>query len=67
MRHALWTAGLVGKIINEEITENVMSKVIRMTDSNEYERRQSMPGVKITQKVFCRDKRMPITNLYKQS
>ncbi len=55
------------KIVGEGIAEDVVNKVIRMIDSNEYKRRQSPPGVKITPKAFGRDRRMPITNLYNQS
>jgi NAD+ synthase (glutamine-hydrolysing) len=40
-------------------------KVIRMVDSSEYKRRQSPPGIKITQKAFGRDRRFPITNRYR--
>jgi len=41
-----------------------VKKVIRMVDKNEYKRRQSPPGVKITPKAFGKDRRMPITNHY---
>jgi NAD+ synthase (glutamine-hydrolysing) len=40
-------------------------KVIRMVDASEYKRRQSPPGIKITQKAFGRDRRFPITNRYR--
>ncbi len=40
-------------------------KVIRMVDSSEYKRRQSPPGIKITEKAFGRDRRFPITNRYR--
>ena len=39
-------------------------KAARMVDQNEYKRRQSPPGIKITPKAFGRDRRMPITNRY---
>lgn len=39
-------------------------EVVRMVDSNEYKRRQSPPGIKITPKAFGRDRRLPITNRY---
>ncbi len=42
------------------------AKVISMVDRNEYKRRLCPPGVKITPKAFGRDRRMPITNLYRQ-
>ena len=41
--------------------------VIRMVDRNEYKRRQSPPGIKITERAFGRDRRLPIVNLYKPS
>ncbi len=40
-------------------------KVIRMIDTSEYKRRQSPPGIKITQRAFGRDRRFPITNKYR--
>jgi NAD+ synthase (glutamine-hydrolysing) len=35
-----------------------------MVDRNEYKRRQSPPGVKITGLAFGRDRRMPIASRY---
>lgn len=43
----------------------VVRNVVRMVDRNEYKRRQSAPGVKITTKAFGRDRRLPITNGYR--
>jgi NAD+ synthase (glutamine-hydrolysing) len=40
-------------------------EVVRMVDRNEYKRRQAPPGVKITPKAFGRDRRLPITNQYR--
>ncbi len=39
--------------------------VINMIDRNEYKRRQSPPGIKITRRAFGKDRRFPITNKYK--
>ena len=39
-------------------------RVIRMVDRSEYKRRQAPPGIKITQRSFGKDRRMPITNGY---
>ncbi len=36
----------------------------RLVDRAEYKRRQSPPGIKITERAFGRDRRMPITNAY---
>lgn len=43
---------------------NTVKKVLRMIDSNEYKRRQSPPGIKITPRSFGKDRRMPITNRF---
>jgi NAD+ synthase (glutamine-hydrolysing) len=43
---------------------DLVTKVIGMVDRNEYKRRQSAPGVKITVKAFGKDRRLPITNRY---
>jgi NAD+ synthase (glutamine-hydrolysing) len=40
----------------------VVDRVIRLTDTAEYKRRQGPLGVKITAKAFGRDRRMPVTN-----
>lgn len=42
-----------------------VKKIIRMVDTSEYKRRQSPPGIKITQRAFGRDRRFPITNKYR--
>jgi NAD+ synthase (glutamine-hydrolysing) len=42
-----------------------IKEVVRMVDRNEYKRRQAPPGVKITPKAFGRDRRLPITNQYR--
>ena len=44
--------------------DDVVNRVVRMVDRNEYKRRQSPPGIKITPKAFGKDRRMPITNRY---
>jgi NAD+ synthase (glutamine-hydrolysing) len=43
-----------------------VARVIRMVDIAEYKRRQAPPGVKITPRAFGRDRRLPITNRYRQ-
>lgn len=42
----------------------VVKKAIAMVDRNEYKRRQSPPGIKITPRAFGKDRRFPITNRY---
>jgi len=38
---------------------------VRLVDINEYKRRQLAPGVRVTSKAFGKDRRLPITNLYR--
>jgi NAD+ synthase (glutamine-hydrolysing) len=52
------------QLLDKGIDRELVSKVIRMVDLNEYKRRQSPPGVRITPKAFGKDRRMPITNRY---
>ena len=44
--------------------EQMVRRVIHLVDLNEYKRRQSPPGVRITRKAFGRDRRYPITSGY---
>lgn len=44
----------------------LVDRVIRMTDGAEYKRRQSAPGTKISFKAFGRDRRLPITNRWRE-
>jgi NAD+ synthase (glutamine-hydrolysing) len=52
------------QLIDEGLPKDAVNRVIGMVDRNEYKRRQSPPGVKITPKAFGRDRRLPITNRY---
>jgi NAD+ synthase (glutamine-hydrolysing) len=52
------------KIISTGIDENVVYDVLSKVDRNEYKRKQVAPGVKLTEKAFGKDRRMPITNTY---
>jgi NAD+ synthase (glutamine-hydrolysing) len=45
---------------------NIITKVARMVDMNEYKRRQAAPGIKITPRDFGRDRRLPITNRFRE-
>jgi NAD+ synthase (glutamine-hydrolysing) len=42
-----------------------VERTIRMVDLAEYKRRQAPPGIKVTERAFGRDRRMPITNRYR--
>ncbi|SDT65416.1 NAD+ synthase [Actinoplanes derwentensis] len=44
----------------------LVDRTLRMIDLAEYKRRQSAPGTKISGKAFGRDRRLPITNLFRE-
>ena len=52
-------------IVAEGFDRELVARVARMVDRNEYKRRQSAPGVRITRKAFGKDRRLPITNRFK--
>jgi NAD+ synthase (glutamine-hydrolysing) len=45
----------------------IVDRVLRMVDLAEYKRRQSAPGTKISIKAFGRDRRLPITNRFREA
>ncbi|WP_029407707.1 NAD+ synthase [Thiomicrorhabdus sp. Milos-T2] len=55
------------EIIELGFNAEEVNKVIRLIDRSEYKRRQSAPGIKITQRAFGRDRRYPITSHYSES
>ncbi len=50
-----------------EIDVATITRIIQMVDRNEYKRRQSPPGVKITGLAFGRDRRMPIASQWQHA
>ncbi|MBA7628945.1 Glutamine-dependent NAD(+) synthetase [subsurface metagenome] len=52
------------QLVESGLPQDVVLRVIRMVDRNEYKRRLSPPGIKITPKAFGKDRRLPITNRY---
>jgi NAD+ synthase (glutamine-hydrolysing) len=53
------------ELVAEGLPEAEIDKVIALVDRAEYKRRQAPPGIKITERAFGRDRRMPITNRYR--
>jgi NAD+ synthase (glutamine-hydrolysing) len=45
---------------------DLVLQITRLVDRSEYKRRQMAPGVRISKKAFGRDRRMPITNAFRQ-
>ncbi|MFF1352996.1 NAD+ synthase [Streptomyces sp. NPDC058297] len=46
---------------------DLVTKTLRMVDTAEYKRRQYPPGTKISAKGFGKDRRLPITNRWRES
>ncbi len=44
----------------------IVARVAQLVDAAEYKRRQSPPGVRTTTRAFGKDRRMPITNRYRE-
>jgi NAD+ synthase (glutamine-hydrolysing) len=57
----------VEEIAKMGFKEGLIKEVINMVDRNEYKRRQSPPGVKITHRALGKDRRLPVTNKYRNS
>ena len=53
------------EIVAMGFDETTVRHVLALVDRNEYKRRQSPPGVKITPRAFGRDRRLPIANRYR--
>ncbi|MGZ8786384.1 MAG: NAD+ synthase, partial [Acidimicrobiia bacterium] len=56
----------VDEIAARGLDRAVVTQVVGLIDHNEYKRRQAAPGVRITRKAFGKDRRLPITNLYRE-
>ena len=54
------------EIVDMGFDRELVKRVITAIDRNEYKRRQSPPGIKITPRAFGKDRRLPIVNRYRQ-
>jgi NAD+ synthase (glutamine-hydrolysing) len=50
--------------VKQNYDADVVEKVIKLVDRNEYKRRQAAPGIRITSRAFGRERRYPITSAY---
>ncbi|NIA25018.1 MAG: NAD+ synthase [Gammaproteobacteria bacterium] len=57
----------IDEIAGDGFDRDVVVRIARMVDRNEYKRRQAAPGVRITRKAFGKDRRLPITNRYRRT
>ena len=56
----------VDAIVKMGFDAQVVRRVVEMIDRAEYKRRQAPPGVKITTRAFGKDRRLPITNHFRE-
>ncbi|MBV9255512.1 MAG: NAD+ synthase [Actinobacteria bacterium] len=54
-----------GELVEAGFDPELVRRVVRLVDLAEYKRRQTPPGVRVTPKAFGKDRRVPITNLYR--
>jgi NAD+ synthase (glutamine-hydrolysing) len=52
--------------MSKKFPAELVKRVVRMVDMNEYKRRQAAPGIKITGRAFGKDWRLPLTNKYRK-
>jgi NAD+ synthase (glutamine-hydrolysing) len=52
----------VGDLEENGFEGDLVRRVAGLVDRNEYKRRQSPPGVRVSPKAFGKDRRLPITN-----
>ncbi|MDH5457649.1 MAG: NAD(+) synthase, partial [Nitrospinota bacterium] len=55
------------RLIEEGYEAEVVRKVVRMVDNNEYKRNQAAPGLKVTAKAFGSGRRNPIAQKFRRS
>ena len=56
----------IDQIIAMGFDRDTVIKVAHLVDRSEYKRRQTAPGIKITPRDFGRDRRLPITNRFRE-
>jgi NAD+ synthase (glutamine-hydrolysing) len=57
----------IDEIVALGFDRDVVTRIVSLVDRNEYKRRQSPPGPKVTTKAFGRDRRLPITNRFREA
>ena len=56
----------VDQIVALGFDKATVQRTAKLVDRSEYKRRQAPPGVKITSRAFGRDRRLPLTSLFKE-
>ncbi len=55
------------RLVEDGFAPDTVERVLRMVDRAEYKRRQFAPGPKISARNFGRDRRLPITNAWREN
>lgn len=55
----------VADLVRAGFDAETVARVARLIDLSEYKRRQNPPGVRVTERAFGKDRRVPITNGFK--
>ena len=56
----------IEEIVSLGYKSEMVKRVVRMVDGNEYKRRQAPPGVRISARAFGKDRRYPITQRFSE-
>jgi NAD+ synthase (glutamine-hydrolysing) len=54
----------IDALVAQGLPEETVQEVVRLVDRAEYKRRQAPPGIRVSNKAFGRDRRLPITNRF---
>jgi NAD+ synthase (glutamine-hydrolysing) len=57
---------MIDQIVAMGFDRETVLRVAKLVDRSEYKRRQAAPGIKITPRDFGRDRRLPITNRFRE-
>ncbi len=57
----------IADIVADGFEARTVQRVARLVDRSEYKRRQGPPGIKISPRAFGKDRRLPITNRYREA
>jgi len=56
----------IDEVVEQGFERDTVEYVLALVQRNEYKRRQSAPGVRVTRRAFGRDRRYPITSGYRR-
>jgi NAD+ synthase (glutamine-hydrolysing) len=56
-----------GDLVAAGFEPELVERILRLVDAAEYKRRQYPPGPKISRRAFGRDRRLPITNSWRET